>query len=218
MRCCRGAECDFPNGHITVQGGDCQKSLRGTEQLCIDLFESPTEVKAALEEIDRSWFKYWRGCNDPILRHQQGYVDWARIWSECPMVTVECDYSCMISPDMFEEFFLPSVIRQTAMVDRSIYHLDGPDAIRHLDALLALETLDGIQWVPGAGAKPAGEWIPLLQRIQEAGKLVVMSCGPEEVPVLLDSLEPGGLLLETRTASPTDADDLVEAVKGNLPR
>jgi hypothetical protein len=31
------------------------------------------------------------------------------------------------------------------MVERTIYHLDGPDAIRHLDALLELPALDGIQ-------------------------------------------------------------------------
>lgn len=48
--------------------------------------------------------------------------------------------------------------------------------MRHVDALLALPKLDGIQWIPGAGAPPVSEWIPLLEHIQAAGKLVVPYC------------------------------------------
>lgn len=193
-------------------GGQILDLLRGTENLAMDMIDHPDEVKKALAEIDESWLHYWKTCNNLILPHQNGYVDWLGVWSDRPMVTVECDLCCMISPAMFIDIIVPSLSRQTQWVERTIYHLDGPDAVRHLDALLDLETLDGIQWVPGAGAKPMREWIPLLKRIQAGGKLLVASCALDEVMPILDALRPEGVLLQTRAETPEAADALVDAL------
>ena len=193
-------------------GGQILDLLRGTEALAMDLVDRPDDARAALEEIDESWLHYWQACNDLILRRQDGYVDWLRVWSDRPAVTVECDLCCMISPAMFNECFLPSLRRQTQWIERTIYHLDGEGAIRHLDALLELELLDGIQWVPGAGAKPMREWVPLLKRIRDGGKLVVAKCGAEEVTPILEALGPEGVLLQTGCETPDAADALVDAV------
>jgi hypothetical protein len=113
---------------------------------------------------------------------------------------------------MFERFFLPALRQQIAWVERSIYHLDGPGAVRHLDTLLALPRLNGIQWVPGAGQAPMSEWIPLLQRIQVGGKLLDLTCEDWEVFRLLDALEPAGVLIHTHCATPDEADALVAEV------
>ena len=122
-------------------GGQILDLLRGTEQLCVDLIENSEMVKRAMKEIDDTWLYYWKTCNQCILDYQDGYCDWLRVWSDEPAVTVECDYSVMISTDMFEEFFLPSIEKQTQWVQRTIYHLDGEGAIRHLDSLLELMCL-----------------------------------------------------------------------------
>jgi hypothetical protein len=135
------------------------------------------------------------------------------IWSELPATDLQSDFSCMISPQMFREHFLPFIEEQTRMVCRTVYHLDGPGAIKHMDALLELPHLDGIQWVPGAGAAPMSEWVPLLRRIQEGGKLVHASCGLEEVETLVRELEPEGLFISTSAPSPEEADDLLRHVQ-----
>jgi hypothetical protein len=122
------------------------------------------------------------------------------IWSELPATDLQSDFSCLISKNMFDEYFLPFIAEQTEMVPRTIYHLDGPGAVRHLDSLLALPHLDGIQWIPGAGAKPAVEWIPLLQRIQQAGKLVYVYCDKTHVQKLVEELDPEGLMLVVEDA------------------
>lgn len=190
-------------------GGQILDLLRGTEALAMDLLECPHEIHQALAEVDQAWLHYWNECNRPLLPRQHGYVDWLGVWSDRPAVTVECDFSCMISPQMFDEFFIPSLRRQTEWVERTIYHLDGPGAVRHLDALLALERLTGIQWVPGAGGTPMLEWLDLLKRIQDAGKLLVIHCLATEVEPLLAELKPQGLFLQTRCATAGEADDLV---------
>jgi hypothetical protein len=134
-------------------------------------------------------------------------------WSSKPATDLQCDFSIMVSKAMFDEFFLRPLEDQTRMVARTIYHLDGPGAARHLDSLLAMENLSGIQWVPGAGAKPMSEWIDLLQAIQAGGKLLWISCQPSEVEKLLKALKPEGLMLSTHCARPEEIDEVLRMVE-----
>lgn len=187
--------------------------LRDTQRLALDFYEHPQHIKPALAEINRAWYDYWQACT--AITHQAGgYFFWMGIWSDLPATDLQSDFSIMISKPMFDEYFLPFIAEQTEMVPRTIYHLDGPGAVRHLDSLLALPHLDGIQWIPGAGSKPAVEWIPLLQRIQQAGKLVYVYCDKTHVQKLIEELEPEGLMLVVEGCSSKDeAEQLLENVK-----
>jgi GNAT superfamily N-acetyltransferase len=193
--------------------GEIVSRLRSPEKLAIDLFEHPQEVKATIDKVNAAWLRYWEACHGMIHQWIGGYIHMMHLWSEIPSTDLQCDFSIMISPKMFQEFFLPAIAQQTEWVARTIYHLDGPGATRHLDALLALPKLDGIQWVPGAGAAPTSEWIPLLKRIQAAGKLIVASCEKHEVEKLLSELRPEGLLLGTSCSSPEEVEELLKNVQ-----
>jgi hypothetical protein len=168
--------------------------LRGTERLAIDFYDHPAQIVPALQEINQAWYDAWRSA-DAIARRAGGHFFWMGIWSDRPATDLQSDFSCMIAPQMFDAYFLPFLAEQTEMVERTIYHLDGPGAVKHLDSLLDLPDLDGIQWVPGAGAAPAIAWIDLLKRIQDAGKLVYAYCEAGEVELLLRELRPEGLML-----------------------
>jgi hypothetical protein len=193
-------------------GGEILALLRGSERLAMDLLEHPDCIVPAVDQINWAWLYYYRRCFEIIHTYQDGWVDWLGIWSDQPAVTVECDFNAMISPQMFSRFFLPAVEQQCAWIGRTIFHLDGPGALGHLGALLALPGLNGIQWVPGAGAAGMAGWIPLLERIQSAGKLLALSCEPWEVDILLTELQPEGLLLQTQCSSPAEAEELVRRI------
>jgi hypothetical protein len=196
-----------------LQGdGEIVALLRGTERLALDMVEHPDEVRQADNEVNLAWWEAWRECNRIIASDRQGYVDWLGVWSRLPAVTLECDFACMISTEMFKQVFLPGLERQASWVSRTIFHLDGPGALRHLETLLAIKELTGIQWVPGAGQPSMVEWLPLLQRIQAAGKRLVVACEDWEVPKLLDGLRPEGLLLSTQCATQAQAEALVASL------
>jgi len=55
---------------------------------------------------------------------------------------------------MFKEFVFPYLQEQCSRLGFTLYHLIGPEAIRHLDQLLKIPELTAIQWVPGAGNPP----------------------------------------------------------------
>ena len=186
--------------------------LRSPGKLALDFYDRPHYLKPALAEINQAWYGYWQACTE-IAGRLGGHFHWMGVWSDLPSTDLQSDFSCMISPEMFDEYFLPFIDEQTTMVERTIYHLDGPGAVRHLDSLLGLPHLDGIQWVPGAGAKPAVEWLPLLRKIQEAGKLVYTYCEPEHVRTILSELRPEGVMLVTSCGSVQEAEQLLEQVE-----
>jgi hypothetical protein len=187
--------------------------LRGTEELALDLIDVDHDlIRAALDEVNLAWLRYFEAASAITRQWTDAYFHWIGIWSDRPSIDLQNDFSCLISTEMFDEVFLPALDQQTRWVERTVYHLDGPGAVRHLDSLLALPELDGIQWVPGAGAPPPSEWIPLLKRIQAGGKLLQVYVEPWEVEILLRELQPEGLLMTTYTSSEAEARDLLSNV------
>jgi hypothetical protein len=193
--------------------GEVVARLRGTTELAFDCVEHPDEVRAACREADAAWLEIWQAASALVKRWQDTSMFWLGLCSSKPATDLQCDFSAMISPAMFNDFFLPGIEQQTRWVERTIYHLDGPEAIRHLDALLDLPRLTAIQWVPGAGKPPALHWLPLLKRIQAAGKGIWVQALAEEVETLLAELKPEGLLLRVSCETPAEADALMAQVE-----
>jgi len=92
---------------------------------------------------------------------------------------------------------------------------DFPRFAPHLETLLDIPELDGIQWVPGAGNPGTGSprWFPTYRRIQEKGKLLVLQgMAKEDVEGVLRNLSSRGLLIETRCDTESEARELLARV------
>ena len=61
---------------------------------------------------------------------------------------------------------------ETEPMKDSIFHLDGPDALRHLDWVLNCELFSAVQWVFGAGQGDAKDWIHIYKQILDSGKSI----------------------------------------------
>lgn len=195
---------------------DTLAALRGSQTLLMDLVDEPEKVKEAIWELEAVYQAFIGGLQDVLDPYQEGTAHWLGIWCAERMCTLQCDFSAMISPAMFEEFVLPSVTYEADHLRKSIYHLDGVDAIKHLDLLLTIQSLTGIQWVAGAGQAPLcdAQWWPLYQKIQRAGKnLCLCGVNPDGVEGLLDVLSPEGLFISTACETESDAKDLLRIVE-----
>jgi hypothetical protein len=112
-----------------------------------------------------------------------------------------CDFNFMIGPDQFNALCLPDIARQTATAGRGCFHLDGIGAAKHIDALLEVPEMRGIQFVPGAGTPSALPWIEMFRKIQASGRSVQIVCGTHEIPALCDALRPEGVCFWTGGSS-----------------
>jgi 5-methyltetrahydrofolate--homocysteine methyltransferase len=158
---------------MTDLGGnlDILSTFRPGERLLTDLIDHPDDVKRLLWDAHRMWWKHFEEI-DAILRPANpGYTAWTPIFSETPYYMLQCDFCYMIGPKMFEEFVRPELAETCKKLSNPFYHLDGVGQLPHLDSLLAIKELKGVQWVPGTG-KPQGEgWPEVYAKIRRAGKL-----------------------------------------------
>ncbi len=195
---------------------DIVASLRGTQNLLYDMYDDPDEVKKLRNEIAPIWKEYFLEYSSRLIREQGGMTSWMPIWSDTSYYPLQCDYCAMISPDMFEEFVLPDLREQTEYMDRSIYHLDGPGEIPHLDMILSLPRLSAIQWVSGAGNAPLGDpcWFDLYHRIQNAGKgLILLGADPDEIETILKNVSQTGLFLSSTVRDEQEAREIVKTAE-----
>jgi 5-methyltetrahydrofolate--homocysteine methyltransferase len=195
---------------------DILASLRGTDELLMDVIEHPAEARRCCREITRMWLEVFGELNALIQPHCAGCVPWAPTWAPGPTYMLQSDFSYMISPTMFKEFVLPDLKACCDHLDYSFYHLDGIGELPHLDQLLSIPNLHGIQWIPGAGKPPPSEWPEVLDRIRSAGKLVQVYATPEEARKIVRRHGGKGFYFALSGADITDASArrLVEEISG----
>jgi len=203
---------------ITDLGGvtDILASLRGTPELLQDLTDATLHpaILQARDLIRRTWQSCYEELFEIVDGPKLGSIQWDGVWGPGRMYAIQSDMCCMVSPRMFEWFVAPELEALCIYLEQSIYHLDGPGAVRHLERLLAMEPLQGIQWIPGAGAPSAVDWMPMLQRIQQAGKRLDLYESPQHVERLVRELRAEGLLIHTSVASEEEARDMLRLAEG----
>jgi hypothetical protein len=191
--------------------GDVLLNLRGASQLALDVVEQPERITAALDGMYSAWRQVWSESYRRTVERGAGVMRWANLWSNRPYFVTECDFSYMIGPKPFERLFLPDIARAAATAGRSIFHLDGPGATRHINALLEVPEIQAIQYVPGAGTPSALKWVEMFRKIQSAGRALQIICLPQDILPLCDELRPEGLAFWSEgILPPHDLDDLFE--------
>jgi 5-methyltetrahydrofolate--homocysteine methyltransferase len=153
-----------------VSNLDALAGICGSEKLLLAMIEDPDAVHRALEQIDRAHGEMLEALSELLDYPRFGSINRHGMYSAGRVNVPQCDFSCMISPEMFREFALPYLAREMQRLDAVEYHLDGPGAIQHLEALCEIPELDLVQWVPGAGEGEGRDWTELYDRIDALGK------------------------------------------------
>ncbi|MCL2363694.1 MAG: hypothetical protein FWC71_03415 [Defluviitaleaceae bacterium] len=195
-------------------GGDHLAALRGNEALAMDMYDNPDAIKAWLESSYAEYFPIYDYYVDWLRREGQPIASWLHLVDDEKMYIPSNDFSCMVSKDMFDEFFLPGIIRECKHYGKSIYHLDGPGALQHLDSLLAIPELHAIQWVPGAGQDELYRWVDVCKKILNAKKSLYLDVfRKHDLDVVMENLPAKGLALNIcNIRNEEDANDVLKRI------
>ena len=150
-KCNALAEGDFYIGiPDLIENLDILASMRGAQDLIFDMMDEPERVQERVRQVTAVYFDYYNRFYD-LLKDENGDSCYTvfQIWGEGRTVKLQCDFSAMISPDQFRAFVQESLREQSRQIDNVLYHLDGPDAIKHLDAIMEVEGIDALQWTSG---------------------------------------------------------------------
>jgi 5-methyltetrahydrofolate--homocysteine methyltransferase len=161
-----------------VENLDILSAMRGPQNLCFDIIDNPDAVHLGVEKIDSFYFKYYDRLFD-IVKDKDGISSYTsfNIFGKGKTGKIQCDFCAMISPEMFRAHVQESLRKQCKVLDYSVYHLDGPAAIKHVPALLEIKELDAIQWSYGAGNPDGGSerWYPWFDKAHEAGQGLMLN-------------------------------------------
>jgi len=196
-----------------IENLDTISSLFGNRELLLALVDHPDKVHEFQRAVLPLYLEHHRRLYEIIKDEVGGSCFSAfRIYGKGRIAKLQCDFSAMISPRMFEEFVSPYLAEQCDQLDHTVYHWDGPCALQHEGPLLAIKELQAIQWTPGAGQPGTGDkmWWPIYHRVRKAGKsLMLLGVTPREARALVEEFGPEGLDLVVSVDSEEEADELV---------
>ena len=156
-----------------VENLDILSAMRGSQNLCYDIMDKPAAIKKLVNQVDDLYFKYYDAFYDAVKDTDGSSAYTAfMIWGPGRTAKIQCDFCALISPEQFREYAQPSLRKQCQKLDNSVYHLDGPDAIKHVPALMEIKELNALQWTCGAGQPDGGNerWYPIYDQVAEAEK------------------------------------------------
>jgi len=187
----------FMVGYTDLHPGlDCVAAFRGTQDLCMDFYDYPEEIKKAVQSITPDFLEVFDHFDSMLKERNQLSVTWMGIPSFGKMHIPSCDFSAMISKNQFIDYCIPVLKDEVKHMTHNVFHLDGKDVTRHLDVLLEMPEINAIQWVQGMGDnKPIMQWMPLIKKIRAAGKSVVVDLDKQELEDFITQTGPEGILL-----------------------
>jgi hypothetical protein len=187
---------------------DMLMSVRGSENLCMDLVDQPEMIDKAMVSARAVFRQVWDAVAKEAQMATRGYCH--QIYSMEGAATLQCDFSCMISPDMFDRWVRPALEEEASIVNHVIYHWDGPGAQKHLDALAGTKGIHTFYYEPGDGHGGFRDYIDLFQRVQKAGRSVAVRGLADDVKFMHKHLKPEKTLYYSAADTPQEADALLE--------
>ena len=173
-------------------------AMRGPERLCMDLIDCPEVVEKALEQTMGVFDKAY----NRLIKNYNLFPGF--------YATMQSDFSCMVSTDMYRRYILPYLEREAEYFGRVYYHWDGPGALKHADAIIGSKNLYALGFVPGHGNGKISDYLELHQKVQKGGKAVTFRCDVEETKYLHKNLEPDKALYDTWVENEQEAAELLE--------
>ena len=207
------AEGKFMVGYTEMYAGiDCTAMLRAAEKLCLDLILRPEPLKHLIDLVFEEFPQVYNHFDRILKEHNQLSATWMNLPSFETFNVLACDFATNISPVHFEEFCMPIIRKEAKLFKHNVFHLDGPGVARHIDAILTLPNLQAIHWVQGYGInEPIMQWLPLIKKIQEAGKSVIVDLKMHELDEFIKKVDPIGIMLWI-PAEPSEQKDILERV------
>ena len=155
-------------------GLDALAAFRTNMELLYDLVDCPDAVHDAMRRVNGAYSQVFAATAKLFEFDKYGSVNRHGMYQVGAIGVPQCDFSCMISEEMFDEFAAPCIEHEMSVLDAVEYHLDGPGAIRHLPRLAQMPKLDVVQWAAGAGAAAERDWTDLYRDVVARGKGLIL--------------------------------------------
>ena len=203
----------YPISHGSVVGSsDLLVILRGHTETVFDMMDESKKGMVAdiLDKMTDLFINVRDAAWEHIPLWENGWYDAQYyIWSPGSIVRMQEDAVPLISPDLYREFLYPVDKRIADRYDNSFFHLHSTSLFL-LDEFLRIESLKAFEVNKDVGGPPFEELIPSLQKIQKAGRSLIIrgEMEKDEIKLIMDSLDCRGLYLHLMVNSVEESKEL----------
>jgi hypothetical protein len=201
----------FPVSHSAEIGpSDVHAALRGHTRAIEDLVDSPEQSRELIEHAAGIFRELTEALWRRVPLFHGGWFDAQySLWAPEPIARLQEDASAVYSPALYRRLVAPADRLLAAHFPCAFMHLHSTSVFL-LDAFLEIAELRCFEINIDAAGPSAGAMIPFFRRVQEAGRslLVRGALSPEELRLMLDSLDPRGLMLLVMVRDRREAEEL----------
>ena len=194
----------FPVSHGAEIGpSDLHGLLRGQSQSILDLADEPEKSERLLRHLAGIFCEITEQVWRRLPLFGGGYFDAQySLWAPGPIIRMQEDATAVFSPALYRKFVQPVDRLLAAHFPSSFIHLHSTSMFL-LDSFLEIEEIRCFQVNNDVAGPPVAGMVPHFRKIQRAGKplLVRGSFTPDEMRLLMDSLDPRGLFLNVMVNS-----------------
>ena len=183
---------------------DILGALVGVPEMCLAFVDQPQLVQDALARITDVWIDVVGEQIELVPPFEGGMAccEQYGLWVPGANAVTQCDLAVVISPRTYERHLAPCDERICASLEYPIIHLHSV-SMHVLPIVLAVRSFAAIQIVVDSGPAdpPLLSLVPHFQRVQAAGKPLIIHCStiPQaDLDALLAALSPRGLCISAR--------------------
>jgi len=207
----RHARGRYPVSHGSMIGPcDLLGELRGHTQSILDIMEEPQQALQVLWQMTYIFEEITVEAWKHLPRFAGGYFDGMyQLWSPGPIIRMQEDASGLYSPALYRKFLQPLDRYLAGRFASAFMHLHSTSMFI-LDGFLEIDELRCFEINNDAIGPPLIEMLPYFRMVQGARRSLLIrgSFTPDEIRLLMDSLDPRGLYLLILVKSLQEADAL----------
>ncbi|MDI6619175.1 MAG: hypothetical protein QME45_10970 [Clostridiales bacterium] len=205
---------DYIVGMVDLNpGADGIASLIGADKLCFEMMDNPDDVDMMSRKILDLYKYVYTYFDNIVTKYQGGNTNWLGVYSDIPWYFISCDFMCMVSPKSFDRFLDWEIRERVKFHKRSMFHLDGENAVVHLDKILKIDDLTAVEVQATPYVHCAKIWVEYIKKIQDAKKCVwIEAKNEEDIKVLMENCKPEGLFIKTWADSEEKAKKIEDMV------
>jgi hypothetical protein len=181
----------------------------------MDLVDEPEKSAELLRRLGEIFRQYTEEFWKRVPLFHGGYFDAQySLWSPGPIIRMQEDATAVFSPHHYRRFVQPVDRMLAGHFDSSFIHLHSTSMFL-LEAFLEIQEIKCFEINNDVCGPPLEQMVPHFQRVQKAKRplLIRGSFNPQEMRLLLDSLEPRGLFFNIMVSSMREVESLRPLLK-----